>query len=220
MQKSAILGVSIGNEGYYTRRRLRSYLEWAREQMLEGRFCEFAFLIGDSVHKYDYVVFHDVSMSDAEEKCLEIGERIERSIVRSVRATQVPAAVLHWQDIEQASRYEEILRAVEGAYQTDQHFRQEIESQVDQYLRHVEKYSKLHVDVGVLKRSGNIRSLRNYLIVEIAGLLVLAEYTDYAILVYPGEDLIIFDDIYRGEFPMIRDCLPEHPTREFVTKSF
>lgn len=206
---NVILGVSLGRS-LYSRRLFRSFGETATESGID-----FAFLIGDHLHAYTYSVFHNVELAIARRKMWAMSEQVKATIRNATAQLPSNGRIFTWHGVETKAEYRTIGAVVAALYQDSPNFRAEVRKQVWSNLGSRLVGMRCHADSD--RHEQTLRCLDEYVLREIPGLITVAEYMDYPILVYPGScDLQILSKIYQGRFAQITEILPAEPKRQFV----
>lgn len=200
------LGVSLASQ-YYSKKRLRSYLSWASVN------CnKFAFLIGDEIYAYTYAALNSVSIQDAEIVANKLGDQSEISLL-GLPTSNLPIKIFRWKDLK-TKEYEAILKSTINEYTNNIAFANRVRSQVWENLG-----NRLWA-AGACKKAGCNHEactlLDQYVLHEIPGLTVISEYLGYPTEIYPGPDLSILSDLYRGDFDFFTELLPTSSKRMFM----
>lgn len=203
---AAFLGVSIGTK-YYSESRISAYLAWA-----DLNTTRFAFLIGDEVHQFTSALLNAVSLEDALKGALLRGDQFERQIKEIMKARGVCHEIIRWRHVREAPEYANWLSAIYRDYENNPDFRGMVRDQVWSSLSS-QLAERGYTYPGTVDE---LSSADEFVLHEVAGLIVASEYMGYPLEVYPGPDLTVLEAIYSGAVPALCELLPASPKRQFL----
>jgi tRNA-dependent cyclodipeptide synthase len=200
------LGISLASQ-YYSKERLRAYLSWASVNCRK-----FAFLIGDEIYAYTYSALNNCKLSEAYDLVKKIGDQTEKSLL-NLAPTNTPTTIFRWDDLK-TEEYYSIMKAVEDEYNSNIKFAMRVRSQVWKNLGNNLYAAGACKEAGCQRQACNL--LDKYVLLEIPGLIIISEYLGYETEIYPGPDLSILSDFYKGNFSFINNFFPSPPKRKFM----
>ena len=210
---SAFLGVSLGSR-YYSVRRLRLYIHWARTNALS-----FSFLIGDTIYGLTYSVFNRCSPEDGTKVAVALGDQVVERIQAVMAKESFNARVIRWPELESSPHYRRLHDAFQQRYSESPAFvsavREEVQTNLNRRLTS-EVVSRFESE----DRGESWRLLDDYVIAEMAGLITMSEYMGFPLEVYPGPDVTMLQRLYTGGFPNLSDVLPVARHRSFLNLRF
>ena len=205
------LGISLSNP-YYSRANLVKYMKW-----IGLSNYELAFLIGDYIHKYTYSVFKDVTLDEALDVCLKMGENMDKNIKRASSKVGKNFNIYHWKEITKNDFYKRLKDNIYNEYINNNNFKKMVRQQVINNLENKINY-KLSNNKTITRKDKY--KLDKYVLEEITGLITMSEYLSYSLELYPGNDLFIIKKIYSGEFKQIFRNIKIDYKRKFLSIKF
>lgn len=205
--KRAYLGISLGRL-YYSSPRLRSYCAWAMANSPRG----FAFLIGDDIYAFTLRAFAGLSTRTALSRAQAKGNDIHRQLARIVDGREPSPSILRWSDLQKYDLYWSLLNAALHLRDSQPAFQTRLRMQA---LTNLRKRFDDSTGWSLVREARIWRNLEAYVVHEIAGLITMSERAGYPVEVYPGPDLEILREIYRGTWPELHALLPSEPERDF-----
>jgi tRNA-dependent cyclodipeptide synthase len=159
-----LIGFSLGNN-FYSARRLGLYFKWCGM-----RFPKLGVLIGDWIYAFTHSYYHQLPLQESQRIAQAMGdgaaimcERVAAEVGRSL-------TIIRWKDLTRHTTYTRLFHALKREYVSSETFRIAVTNQTQISLKRP-MFSGM--DSNSTKR---IPLLHQYVLHEVAGLILVAEY--------------------------------------------
>lgn len=182
-----VLAISVGQESHEGEK-LKATLE-----LVSNSFSKCTILVGDSLQRHNFAFLNPLNQDDHYEHSIHLGDEWIARNSSLFPVMTIPYSIKRWDEWLTSLNFELQLDKVKKCYRTNQMFQNAIKSTIDRFIEKIKNRGTVNQNMIPVITKASL----NYLIEEIAVLLLMMPEENYHYIVYPSKMIKALEAAYQ-----------------------
>ena len=175
-----VVAVSVGQEAN-DGDRFKATLE-----LVNNNFSECMILVGDSLQRHNLVFLENRFDNDIYQRSIDLGNEWMARNINSSNSLTIPHAIKRWDEWLKSPQFAPLLDYVKHYYETNMILNDAVNSSINEFVSRIKTRQTPNNDIAI---DVMINASRNYLLEEIAILVLMLPEENYNYIIYPGKKI-------------------------------